>query len=149
MVQPAAASASTQERPIPEEPPTTSDERWYGPQSDAWRSSLDETAYREGVETIRSRIAAGDVYQANLCRVLTAVDAALKRASLNAHEQWGEGEEIRTRKRRISPRTANQAAYLRALRANELVFGLGPDILRVIVKNGRLPGSRGRIIRRR
>src|SRR6185437_9450686 len=25
-----------------------------------------------------------------------------------------------------SPRTANQAAYLRALRANELVFGLGP-----------------------
>jgi phosphate starvation-inducible PhoH-like protein len=55
-----------------------------------------------------------------------AVDAALKRASLNNHEQWGEGEEIRTRKRRISPRTANQAAYLRALRANELVFGLGP-----------------------
>src|SRR5215469_1065273 len=55
-----------------------------------------------------------------------AVDAALKRASLQSHEQWGEGEEIRTRKRRISPRSANQAAYLRALRAHELVFGLGP-----------------------
>jgi phosphate starvation-inducible PhoH-like protein len=55
-----------------------------------------------------------------------AVDAALKRASLQGHEQWGEAEEIRTRKRRISPRSANQAAYLRALRAQELVFGLGP-----------------------
>jgi phosphate starvation-inducible protein PhoH and related proteins len=55
-----------------------------------------------------------------------AVDAALKRASLQSHEQWGEAEEIRTRKRRISPRSANQASYLRALRAHELVFGLGP-----------------------
>jgi phosphate starvation-inducible PhoH-like protein len=55
-----------------------------------------------------------------------AVEAALKRASLQSHEQWGEAEEIRTRKRRISPRSANQAAYLRALRAHELVFGLGP-----------------------
>jgi phosphate starvation-inducible PhoH-like protein len=55
-----------------------------------------------------------------------AVDAALKQASLRGHEQWGEAEDIRTRKRRISPRSANQAAYLRALRAQELVFGLGP-----------------------
>ncbi len=55
-----------------------------------------------------------------------AVDAALKRASLQSHEQWGDAEEIRTRKRRIGPRTANQASYLKALRANELVFGLGP-----------------------
>jgi phosphate starvation-inducible PhoH-like protein len=55
-----------------------------------------------------------------------AVDAALKRASLQADEQWGEGEEIRTRKRRISPRSANQAAYIKALRTHELVFGLGP-----------------------
>src|SRR5579863_528396 len=55
-----------------------------------------------------------------------AVDAALKRASLHADEQWGEGDEIRTRKRRISARSANQAAYLKALRTHELVFGLGP-----------------------
>src|ERR1700691_2360505 len=41
-----------------------------------------------------------------------AVEAALKRASLQTHEQWGEAEEIRTRKRRISPRSANQAADL-------------------------------------
>lgn len=33
---------------------------------------------------------------------------------------------IKTRKRTINPRTDNQAAYIRALRSNELVFGLGP-----------------------
>jgi para-aminobenzoate synthetase component 1 len=35
-----------------------------------WRSSLDEDAYVEGVEEVRRRIAAGTVYQVNLCRVL-------------------------------------------------------------------------------
>ncbi len=33
---------------------------------------------------------------------------------------------IRTRKRHISPRSANQEVYLRALRTHELVFALGP-----------------------
>jgi phosphate starvation-inducible PhoH-like protein len=82
---------------------------------------------QESADVARSAIAS--LYQ-RLKRGLevdnAAVDAALKRASLQAHEQWGEAEEIRTRKRRISPRSANQAAYLRALRAQELVFGLGP-----------------------
>ena len=55
-----------------------------------------------------------------------AVDAALKNAGLQAHQRWNESDEIRTRKRRIAPRGANQAAYLRALRTNELVFGIGP-----------------------
>jgi phosphate starvation-inducible PhoH-like protein len=55
-----------------------------------------------------------------------AVDAAVKRASLHSDEQWGEAEEIRTRKRRVAPRSANQAAYIKALKTHELVFGLGP-----------------------
>lgn len=59
-----------------------------------------------------------------------AVDAALRFASERpghrAIELWGESEEIRTRKRRISARSANQAAYIRALRTHDLVFGLGP-----------------------
>jgi phosphate starvation-inducible PhoH-like protein len=54
-----------------------------------------------------------------------AVDAALKRAS-QGEEKWDGVEEIRTRKRRIGPRSANQAAYLKALRTSELVFGIGP-----------------------
>jgi phosphate starvation-inducible protein PhoH and related proteins len=57
-----------------------------------------------------------------------AVDAALRLAQDRPgnRQLWHEGEEIRTRKRRISARSANQAAYIRALREHELVFGLGP-----------------------
>jgi phosphate starvation-inducible PhoH-like protein len=33
---------------------------------------------------------------------------------------------IATRKRRVAPRTATQGAYLKALKHNELVFGIGP-----------------------
>jgi para-aminobenzoate synthetase component I len=46
--------------------------RWRGPGTAAWTSSMDRDAYTAGVRRIREHIAAGDVYQANLCRVLTA-----------------------------------------------------------------------------
>jgi len=36
----------------------------------AWRTSLDHAAYVEGVSEVRRRIAAGTVYQVNLCRVM-------------------------------------------------------------------------------
>lgn len=45
---------------------------WRGPQAGAWSSSLDRAAYQDGVVEIRRRIRDGDVYQVNLCRVLTA-----------------------------------------------------------------------------
>lgn len=45
---------------------------WRGPQPEDWTSSLDRAAYLRAVETIRAHIAAGTVYQANLCRVLRA-----------------------------------------------------------------------------
>jgi para-aminobenzoate synthetase component 1 len=45
---------------------------WVGPPPTAWTTSLDETAYRRAVTRIRTHIAAGEVYQANLCRVLRA-----------------------------------------------------------------------------
>ena len=46
--------------------------RWYGPMSSAWVDSLGENDYIAAVEDIKTRIAAGDVYQVNLCRVLSA-----------------------------------------------------------------------------
>jgi para-aminobenzoate synthetase component 1 len=46
--------------------------RWRGPRPDAWVSSLDRDAYCAGVLAIRDAIAAGDVYQVNLCRILSA-----------------------------------------------------------------------------
>lgn len=45
---------------------------WQGPEPDSWRSSLDGPAYRAGVRAIQQAIAAGDVYQVNLCRLLSA-----------------------------------------------------------------------------
>ncbi|MDP1819890.1 MAG: anthranilate synthase component I family protein [Acidimicrobiales bacterium] len=45
---------------------------WQGPAPDAWSSSLAEAGFRAGVEEIRSAIAAGDVYQVNLTRRISA-----------------------------------------------------------------------------
>ncbi|ETK32685.1 chorismate-binding protein [Microbispora sp. ATCC PTA-5024] len=56
-------------RPAPLPPPSRP---WHGPRRDAWRSSLDRTAYERGVERIRDHIERGEVYQANLCRILSA-----------------------------------------------------------------------------
>jgi len=43
---------------------------WSGPAS--WSTSLDRDGYVAAVERIREHIAAGEVYQANVCRVLSA-----------------------------------------------------------------------------
>ncbi len=45
---------------------------WRGPAPDAWRTSLDGPAFRAGVGAIRAAIEAGDVYQVNLTRRLSA-----------------------------------------------------------------------------
>ncbi|MFI7614383.1 chorismate-binding protein [Nonomuraea terrae] len=45
---------------------------WRGPAPGQWRTSLDRAAYERGVRVIRDYIEQGEVYQANLCRVLTA-----------------------------------------------------------------------------
>ncbi|MFC5835165.1 chorismate-binding protein [Nonomuraea insulae] len=45
---------------------------WRGPRPGQWHSSLDRAAYERGVRAIRGHIERGEVYQANLCRILTA-----------------------------------------------------------------------------
>lgn len=45
---------------------------WYGPPAEAWSSSLGRDAFTDGVRAIRAAIAAGDVYQVNLTRRLSA-----------------------------------------------------------------------------
>lgn len=52
------------------------------------------------------------------------VQAAVRMASGN--DNSGELLELRTRKRTITPRSPNQAEYVRALEQSDLVFGLGP-----------------------
>lgn len=53
-------------------PPEGAVGAWQGVSPEAWQSSLDSARYRERVTEIRERIALGDVYQVNLCRVLSA-----------------------------------------------------------------------------
>lgn len=54
-------------------PAAASDEgRWRGPAPEAWASSLDRDAYVRAVTTVRERVRRGDVYQVNVCRVLSA-----------------------------------------------------------------------------
>jgi para-aminobenzoate synthetase component 1 len=45
---------------------------WRGLPVDGWTSSLGHNDYVDGVIAVRSLIAAGEVYQVNLCRVLSA-----------------------------------------------------------------------------
>ncbi|MER6409763.1 chorismate-binding protein [Streptomyces humidus] len=63
-----ARFADVREEPVPAPVPGA----WRGPAAGDWTSSLDRAAYIAGVRRIREHIAAGEVYQANLCRVLTA-----------------------------------------------------------------------------
>ncbi|REK84777.1 anthranilate synthase component I family protein [Streptomyces inhibens] len=69
-------------------PATAADEPapdgWRGPAHGAWTSSLDRDSYTGGVRRIREHIAAGDVYQVNLCRVLTAPLPDPDRADVDA-----------------------------------------------------------------
>ena len=61
---------------------------------------------------------------------LAAVEAALRLAQAETEDKslslWREDAGFRTRKRRIAARSAGQAIYVKAMRENELVFGLGP-----------------------
>ena len=45
---------------------------WRGPDPGAWATSLDQGAYESAVSSVRDRIARGEVYQANVCRILSA-----------------------------------------------------------------------------
>ena len=61
----AAQFADVRPAPLPTRP-------WPGIHRDDWTSSLGQDGYVAAVEEVRARIAAGDVYQVNVCRVLSA-----------------------------------------------------------------------------
>ncbi len=52
--------------------PADAGRAWHGPRTDSWRTSLSREEYMAGVQAIRDHIREGEVYQANLCRVLEA-----------------------------------------------------------------------------
>ncbi|MDP1878497.1 MAG: chorismate-binding protein [Actinomycetota bacterium] len=55
-----------------DQPPHGTVGEWAGPAAGDWESSMDEHGYEAAVSSIRDSIAKGDVYQANVCRVLQA-----------------------------------------------------------------------------
>lgn len=57
-------------------PPPPTGRVWQGPRPDSWATSLSREQYMAGVDNIRRDIRHGEVYQVNLCRVLSAPLAA-------------------------------------------------------------------------
>ncbi|MFJ4679906.1 MULTISPECIES: chorismate-binding protein [unclassified Kitasatospora] len=103
-------------RPDPAPPAT---DRWHGPAPASWRSSLDADAYRAGVRRIREHIAAGEVYQANLCRVLSAplpdparTDIDALTGLLAAHNPAPHAGTIRLPEHGVEIATASPELYL-------------------------------------
>jgi len=45
---------------------------WHGPAPEAWASSMTHEAYCAAVDEVRQAVKEGEVYQANICRVLSA-----------------------------------------------------------------------------
>ncbi len=43
---------------------------WVGPSTEGWTTSMDRQTYIDAVSEVRRRISLGDVYQANICRLL-------------------------------------------------------------------------------
>jgi para-aminobenzoate synthetase component 1 len=78
----------------------------------AWTSSMSMSQYVDAVESIRQDIARGWVYQANLCRVLSAPLAN----DLNVVALW----------KLLSEH--NPAPYLSALQVSSAMSGLGSDV---------------------
>lgn len=63
----------------------TAGSSWSGPGAGSWTSSMGREHYLAGLQAIREHIGAGDVYQVNLCRMLTApLPAAADPAELAA-----------------------------------------------------------------
>ncbi|MGW6130630.1 chorismate-binding protein [Cellulomonas sp. NPDC055163] len=52
--------------------PTPTAAAWRGPAASDWTTSLDQHDYEAAVRAVQDEIRAGEVYQANLCRVLRA-----------------------------------------------------------------------------
>ncbi len=46
--------------------------QWHGPERGSWSTSIDRSGFVRRVSAVRQAIAAGDVYQVNLCRRLSA-----------------------------------------------------------------------------
>jgi phosphate starvation-inducible PhoH-like protein len=89
---------------------------------DAVRSA--DLALNALYERLRKGLEVGDAEVDAVVRM--ARQAPLGESAAAVADIHAEDLTIRTRKRHLSPRSPNQATYLRALRSHELVFAIGP-----------------------
>lgn len=61
-----ARFATWEERPLPHVG------SWKGPEAASWTTSMNSATYQAAVREVRDRVAAGTVYQVNVCRVMSA-----------------------------------------------------------------------------
>ncbi|MDQ3931351.1 MAG: anthranilate synthase component I family protein [Actinomycetota bacterium] len=92
--------------------------RWAGPSLRTWESSLDRSGFYAAVSTIRAAIAAGDVYQVNLCRVLSAPvprdsDVVALAAALQAGNPAPHAAVVRLPDQRLHVASASPELFLR------------------------------------
>ena len=87
--------------------------------ADAVRAA--ELALNGLYERLRKGLEVGDGEIDAAVRMVVQAPAGAAVADIHAEDLA-----ITTRKRRLSPRSPNQAAYMRALRSHELVFAIGP-----------------------
>ena len=90
---------------------------WHGPPVQSWTTSLDQAGFEAGVEAIRSAIAAGDVYQVNLTRRLSAplpapVDVAALGAALAAGNPAPFSAVVRLPAHRVEVASASPERFL-------------------------------------
>lgn len=98
---------------------------WRGPAPSQWRSSLDRAGFEDGVRAIKVAIGAGDVYQVNLTRRMSAevsddVDIAALGAALAIGNPAPYAAVVRVPTRGIHVASASPERYLR--REGQLVW---------------------------
>lgn len=82
--------------------------------------SLSQDKAKAVLDSLYSRLKSGDEL------VVGDIEGAIRMADVRSGLNIQGLNKVRTSKRDIVPRSPNQAAYLQALKSNDLVFGLGP-----------------------
>jgi para-aminobenzoate synthetase component I len=107
---------------------------WQGPDAASWATSMDRDAYARAVQATREAIAAGTVYQANICRVMSAelpdaqrCDVAGLAALLRTGNPSPYGGFVRIPEAHLQVATASPELFVSVRRAgDERHIGSGP-----------------------
>ena len=117
---------------------------WRGPEPGSWRTSLDRDEFCAGVRAIRATIAAGDVYQVNLTRRLSAAlpdgaDVAALGAALAEGNPAPYSAVVRHRSRGVEVASASPELFVRRVGA---VVASSPIKGTAAARDGFLPKDR-------